>query len=471
KTLTLTSVEREVLLWGLTVLDRPEHNQIIEVLSRLTDAEITQLRSDAQNWAGPDKDELVRNLERALFEAQAQKEASSPSGLSAQGIPRDASSDIMLLERVLSFDELRNKDAENIVYKLWDTLHRELLEYPKLYEKIIGEFMSNVPANAMPRYSREFTDWGDKVPRTPLSSRYNDLTFILKEVLKNAYDAIVAQRQLDPTLLGEVKITIRILDNDFVIEISDNGCGIADSILEKIFLQEITSYKTKNAGYKGGEGKGLKMTAEKAKKHNLKISIHTKNSDTPSAKQIQYLADTTRETNVILRNDRETRGTTVNISLPIVRDLLQTTKPGGVDLRKMEIKMESSQEHKNIRTQKYQSTSASAHQFADNEPRITNNSLSGEWQQIENMIQSGIIPSTERIKEYLQSCSQKQDFDKEIDKVISCIAEILRLEEEKALPTEKELKEILMLLESNQSDNQINTALKTIIIPAKQLIK
>lgn len=144
-------------------------------------------------------------------------------------------------------------------------------------------------------------------------------------------------------------------------------------------------------------------------------------------------------------------------------DGIRTTELGGIDLTQMEIKTE----HQSTNIPEHQYSRVPEHQFTNNESRITNNSLSEEWTQIQNMIQSGIIPSAERIKEYLQTCSQKEDFDKEIDKVISCIAEILRLEEEKALPTEKEFREILILLESNKSVSQISNGLKTIVTSIK----
>lgn len=80
---------------------------------------------------------------------------------------------------------------------------------------------------------------------------------------------------------------------------------------------------------------------------------------------------------------------------------------------------------------------------------LTNINLDTEWQQIQDMIQKGIIPSTQRIKEYLMSCYRDEEFAKE-DKILVYIADILRLEEERCLSTDSALKELLVLLESDK---------------------
>jgi hypothetical protein len=75
--------------------------------------------------------------------------------------------------------------------------------------------------------------------------------------------------------------------------------------------------------------------------------------------------------------------------------------------------------------------------------------LAEEWQQIQKILSAGIIPSSERIKEYVGACFLEDNMDEQIDKVLSCIADILRLEEERCLPTEAGLKELLVSLESS----------------------
>ncbi|MDD5155200.1 MAG: hypothetical protein PHF11_01790 [Candidatus Omnitrophica bacterium] len=89
-----------------------------------------------------------------------------------------------------------------------------------------------------------------------------------------------------------------------------------------------------------------------------------------------------------------------------------------------------------------------------------------EWLEIKRMLDAGIIPSVQRIKEYLESCCGKDNFDQQIDKVLSSVADILRLEEEQVLPTEPAFKEILVTLESGRSAGQIKSALNHIAVLA-----
>jgi len=74
--------------------------------------------------------------------------------------------------------------------------------------------------------------------------------------------------------------------------------------------------------------------------------------------------------------------------------------------------------------------------------------LESERIKIENMLQAKIIPSSERIADYLVSSYKKnKDFERDADKTLSFIADILRIEEEKSLPTEPAFRQILGVLE------------------------
>jgi len=89
--------------------------------------------------------------------------------------------------------------------------------------------------------------------------------------------------------------------------------------------------------------------------------------------------------------------------------------------------------------------------------------LDESWQQIQNMIDAGIIPSSERLKEYLEACCSNENMNQEIDKVLSCIADILRLEEDSCQPTEAALKEMLVLIESDKPPKAMQAALINIV--------
>jgi len=79
--------------------------------------------------------------------------------------------------------------------------------------------------------------------------------------------------------------------------------------------------------------------------------------------------------------------------------------------------------------------------------------LDQEWKEIQKLVEAEIIPSTDRIKEYIQLSCLKGNSD--MQKVVSCIADILRLEEERCSSTEAMLKDILVVLESGRSNQEL----------------
>jgi len=101
---------------------------------------------------------------------------------------------------------------------------------------------------------------------------------------------------------------------------------------------------------------------------------------------------------------------------------------------------------------------------------VSNINLDKEWQQIENMLNAGIIPSIERLKGYIENSCKTNDCQERMNKVLSGVADMLRLEEERSTPTEVSLKQILNLLESNKSTNDLQLALTKIMVLAKEPI-
>jgi hypothetical protein len=94
--------------------------------------------------------------------------------------------------------------------------------------------------------------------------------------------------------------------------------------------------------------------------------------------------------------------------------------------------------------------------------RSDNFRVDTEWNEIQNMVNAGIIPSGQRIKDYLQSCCKKKELNGEIGIVLNCIADILRIEEERVLVTNSGLKGILVALESSKSSQELEVALSNI---------
>jgi archaellum component FlaC len=153
----------------------------------------------------------------------------------------------------------------------------------------------------------------------------------------------------------------------------------------------------------------------------------------------------------------------LNIALEELRKSESTvdtkpTKLGGIDFRAMP-----------IATQTMQPTLGTVPLGAQIKPMsgTVPVNLDKDWTEIQNMIQRGIIPSAQRIKEYIVVCCKEKGSNGETDKVISCIADILRLEEERCLPTDAALKEILVLLESDRQASEIQLALTKIDVSPK----
>jgi hypothetical protein len=95
-------------------------------------------------------------------------------------------------------------------------------------------------------------------------------------------------------------------------------------------------------------------------------------------------------------------------------------------------------------------------------------SLDSEWQQIQRMLSGGIIPSNQRLKEYLMRVCTNENCQQELDKVLSCIADILRMEEERCCDTETSLRQMLILLEQDKPAQELQLALAQIQVGEKE---
>ncbi|MBI4708298.1 MAG: hypothetical protein HY761_10315, partial [Candidatus Omnitrophica bacterium] len=74
--------------------------------------------------------------------------------------------------------------------------------------------------------------------------------------------------------------------------------------------------------------------------------------------------------------------------------------------------------------------------------------LDEEFQQIQKMLQAGIAPSGDRIKEYLAACKQKGEWNNRIADVVGCLAEICRIEEDNVSEVSPGIKEAILLADS-----------------------
>jgi len=106
-----------------------------------------------------------------------------------------------------------------------------------------------------------------------------------------------------------------------------------------------------------------------------------------------------------------------------------TTGKGGIDLRRLPIVTQPA-------------VGAAPGVIPGGMPTINIADLDKEWIQIQKQMQKETMPYV-KIKEYVACCKQ-QNAQEQLDAVLACIATILRLEEERVVPTAPELKEILV---------------------------
>ncbi|MFH1458550.1 MAG: hypothetical protein ABIG31_05245 [Candidatus Omnitrophota bacterium] len=86
---------------------------------------------------------------------------------------------------------------------------------------------------------------------------------------------------------------------------------------------------------------------------------------------------------------------------------------------------------------------------------LVSTNLDEEWRQIARMASSGITPSSERIKEYIQTSCAQESITQDRDKILFCISDILRSEEESCCSTDATLRDILVVLESMGSAQEL----------------
>jgi two-component system, NtrC family, nitrogen regulation sensor histidine kinase NtrY len=89
---------------------------------------------------------------------------------------------------------------------------------------------------------------------------------VMINLMANAMDAI---RQNDPANPGRITLSIRSSPSQNVLfELADNGCGIDESVMDKIFVPFFT---TKD----GGNGIGLSLSRQIVRKLNGKLSVQS----------------------------------------------------------------------------------------------------------------------------------------------------------------------------------------------------
>jgi hypothetical protein len=79
---------------------------------------------------------------------------------------------------------------------------------------------------------------------------------------------------------------------------------------------------------------------------------------------------------------------------------------------------------------------------------VENINLDDELAQIQKLLQAGITPSGDRLKEYVAACYQKGELKQHLDGIVALLKDTCKLEEEKVSESANALKEALLILDS-----------------------
>lgn len=70
-----------------------------------------------------------------------------------------------------------------------------------------------------------------------------------------------------------------------------------------------------------------------------------------------------------------------------------------------------------------------------------------ELMSLQRMVKAGIIPSGERIKEFIAACFQRQELGSRVDELLLCMISIFKLQEQECCPATAAHKEALAILD------------------------
>jgi len=131
---------------------------------------------------------------------------------------------------------------------------------------------------------------------------------------------------------------------------------------------------------------------------------------------------------------------TLDEALTLFRQKIDSPKPnkGGVDFRMLPINIQP--------MGNFSGLNFSLPQLSQLELDKIN--VEAEMQQIKNMVRSGIEPSGIRLKELVAACIQKGQIDSQADGLLRYLVDILKIQENNAVSSSAELKEVLAIVTS-----------------------
>ncbi len=305
-----------------------------------------------------------------------------------------------------------------------------------------------------------------------IESPFSDID--LADMVGNAIDAVMERLDQEYDMLDEPEqyffngkgtVTFRIFKNQATNEVSfilsNDGPGIQEGIMsgwvKGIFESSKNEINNPDDAprYFGKRGQGVFKLLNDALRRGYSVTFITQPTASTFGRVFKQNLQGAKE---IAENFlKSSSGTDLVLTFPgesMVGDsVLQD--PGGIDFRSLPIAIAPVQ---NTGINKIPTLSLSPQNKLK---------LDIEWEEITLMLDAGIIPSTERLRGYLISCVNAGSLE-ESSKVVSFIADILREEESRGYNTEKSLKEILILLESEDNPQRVKAALINIgVSPAE----
>lgn len=153
-------------------------------------------------------------------------------------------------------------------------LFKSLSEYNNSHElkfEIID--IEKILAEVVDVFSEEYRNNGIDIVYEGLENAYVladevKLKQVYINIIKNAYEAIKNNRNIK-AYKGKINVTIKLNEDKYEITISDNGCGIDNNNMCKIFEPMYTENK------KGGTGFGLFVCKNIIESHNGTINVES----------------------------------------------------------------------------------------------------------------------------------------------------------------------------------------------------
>jgi signal transduction histidine kinase len=108
----------------------------------------------------------------------------------------------------------------------------------------------------------------DNIPK--ISGDRISLEQLIVNIILNARDAIIEKSEIDKDFIGAIRVTTACISDEVKVIIEDNGTGIPDNIIMKIWSPFFTTKKKEH-----GTGIGLSISSKILKEHKARAEVKT----------------------------------------------------------------------------------------------------------------------------------------------------------------------------------------------------